>query len=208
MNIQTAMNWRYAVREFAPEKLDDQVVETLLEATRKSASSYGLQPYKVILVNSESVRKDLLPFSFGQQKVFKCSNLVVFAANTDIGDQTVDRYVQQYLKIRGVTYEEVAAYADHMRQALASKSAGEKREWAHQQTYIALGTLLTSAALLEVDSCPMTGFDQQAFDQVLGLSDLGLETTAIVALGYRSENDRSAEMPKVRMDYGDFVIRI
>lgn len=208
MNIHAALDRRYAVREFSSEKLSTQAVETLLDAARKSASSYGLQPYKVIMIESAAVRKDLLPHSFGQQKVLDCSHLVVFAADTSVGDRTVDRYVKQYLNVRGVPYEDISGYADHMKQALAAKSQVEKREWAHQQSYIALGTLLTAAAMLNIDSCPMTGIDQRAYDQVLGLADHGLETSAIVTLGHRSPLDQSAGLAKVRVNYEDFVIRV
>lgn len=201
------MDWRYAVREFSPEKLDRQVVESLLDATRKSASSYGLQPYRVVLVESEAVRRDLFPFSFGQQKVVDCSQLLVFAADSEVGDTTVQRYVNQLLKVRQTSYDEISGYADHMKQALATKSRLEKQQWAHQQAYIALGTLLTVAAAMGIDSCPMTGFDRDGYNQVLGLSEQGLESTAIVALGRRSKNDKSATLPKVRINFEDFVIR-
>ena len=206
MNIHEALDWRYAVREFSPEKLDGQTVETLVDAARKSASSYGLQPYKILIVESKPVRKDLLPSSYGQQKVLDCSHLIVFAAQTDIGDHTVDRYVTQFEKIRSVPAAEISGYVTHMKEALASKSQAEKQAWAHQQAYIALGTLLTAAASMRIDSCPMTGFDHNAYDDVLGLAELGLESSAIVALGYRSARDRSSGLPKVRFDYDDLVI--
>lgn len=208
VDIHTALDWRYAAREFSPEPLDEQIVESLLDAARKSASSYGLQPYRVILVESESVRKDLLPHSFGQQKVLDCSHLVVFAAETLIGDSTVDRYVERHLQARGGTFESISGYADHMKTALASKSDPGKKQWAHQQAYIALGTLLAAAAVMEIDSCPMTGFDASAYDQVLRLEERGLETTAIVALGHRSARDHTAGLAKVRLNYDDFVIRV
>ena len=206
MNIHEALDWRYAVREFSPEKLDAHTVETLVDAARKSASSYGLQPYKILIIGNKSVRKDLLAYSFGQQKVLDCSHLIVFAAQTDIGDHTVDRYVTQFEKIRSVPAAEISGYVTHMKEALASKSQAEKQAWAHQQAYIALGTLLTAAASMRIDSCPMTGFDHNAYDDVLGLAELGLESSAIVALGYRSARDRSSGLPKVRFDYDDLVI--
>lgn len=208
MDIHAALDWRYAVREFSPEKLSHQAVEILVDAARKSASSYGLQPYKLIVIESRAVRSDLLPHSFGQQKVLDCSHLVVLAAETDVGDHTVDRYVQKLMQVRGVSLDDVAGYAGHMKQALASKSSDEKRVWAHQQAYIALGTLLTAAAALKIDGCPMTGFDHRAYDQVLGLTEQGLEASAIVALGHRSPQDKSAEQAKVRFDYGDIVIHM
>lgn len=207
MDIHSALDWRYAVREFSPEKLDTKIVENLLDATRKSASSYGLQPYKVIMIESQDLRRDLLPHSYGQHKVLNCSHLIVFAAETRVGDHTVDRYITQHQKVRDVSYSDVAGYADHMKKALAAKSEAEQTSWAHQQAYIALGTLLAASASMRIDSCPMTGIDARAYDQILGLNDLGLETSAIVALGLRSSRDHSSDLPKVRVDFDDFVIR-
>lgn len=205
MDITKALDWRYAVNEFSQQKLNQDQVSVLLDATRKSASSYGLQPYKLLLVESPSLRERLVPHSFGQQKVLHSSHLVVIAAQSSIGDATVDKYVSQYLKVREVQYSDIAGYAEHMKEALGKKTLQQKREWAHQQAYLALGTLLATAAELRIDSCPMTGFDATAYDEILGLKGLGLETTAIVALGFRSENDTSASLPKVRFDYEDIV---
>ncbi|WP_342630568.1 NAD(P)H-dependent oxidoreductase [Marinobacter alkaliphilus] len=208
MNIHQALDWRYAVRQFSPEKLDNRAVESLLDAARKSASSYGLQPYKILVVESREVRQALLAHSFGQQRVLDSSHLVIFAALTDIGDHTVDRYVDQFVRTRRVPADEIDGYVQHMKGALAAKTSAEKKVWAHQQAYIALGTLLTAAAAMRIDSCPMTGFDHKAYDKVLGLTEFGLESTAIVALGYRSELDSTADLPKVRFDYEEIVMRV
>lgn len=207
MNINDALDWRYAVREFSNKKLEEESVENLINATRKSASSYGLQPYKIILIESESIRRDLLPHSFGQDKILNCSHLIAFAVSTTIGDETVDRYIDKLIKVRGVEYDEISGYAEHMKDILSAMSHSQKREWAHQQAYIALGTLLTAAAALTIDSCPMTGFDHPAYDEVLGLKNMGLETAAIVALGHRSISDQSALLPKVRFEKKEMVIR-
>ena len=208
MNIQDALDWRYAVKEFTPRILPDQKVQALLEATRKSASSYGLQPYKLILIKSRDIREELLPYSLGQEKVLNCSHLVVLAAQTNIGDITVERFIQQFMKTRDVAYSSIEGYSTHMKQALASKSPAAKREWAHQQAYVALGTLLASAAMMNIDSCPMTGFDHKAYDKLLDLGSKGLESSSIVALGYRSPNDTSATLAKVRFDYSDIILEL
>ena len=206
MDIQAALDWRYAVRQFTNETLPKTKIDALLNATRKSASSYGLQPYRLLVIESQDIRAQLLPVSFGQQKVLHCSHLVVFAAHNQVGDHTVDQYVERLLKLRKVTRESVSGYASHMKSALAAKTSAEKREWAHQQAYIALGTLLVAAAVMQIDSCPMTGIEQQAYDEILGLTNKGLETSAIVALGYRSPEDTSAYEEKVRVEYDDFVL--
>lgn len=205
MNLHQALDWRYAVREFGPDTIDDQTLHSLLDATRKSASSYGLQPYKLIVINNPALRDDLVAASYGQEKVRDSSHLIVFAAETDIGDHTVDQYIAQHIRIRGTSYEEIQGYAEHMKQALAVKTLEQAKEWARQQAYIALGTFLTGAAMLAVDACPMTGFVQQQYDQILGLDKQGLTATAIAAIGRRSEDDKSATAPKVRRNFEDFV---
>ena len=207
MAIIDALTWRYAVRQFANQRLEDRQIEALLTATRLSASAYGLQPYHLLLLESADIRQQLLPHSMGQDKVVASSHLLVFAAHTHIGDQTVDRYLDKLATVRQVPLAELAPYADHMKTALAAMSAAEQQEWAHQQAYIALGTLLTSAAALGIDTCPMTGFDRAGYDAVLDLPAQGLTSTAICALGVRHPDDQTARLPKVRFDDHEMVTR-
>jgi len=205
MLLEEAMAWRYAVSKFSDRELPERTLKELLDATRNSASSYGLQPFKVLVIKSREKRLELLPHAFNQLKVADSSHLVVFAAETDIGDATVERYIAQHLKVRGGARSDIEGYGEHMKQALAAKSQTQKQGWAHQQAYIALGTLLTASALLGVDAAPMTGFDHQAFDDALGLSARGLTSSSIVALGYRAEDDDTAALPKVRRDYDEWL---
>lgn len=207
MNLLTALQWRYAVREFSRDIIAEQDMDYLLQATHLSASSYGLQPYKLIVVTDQKVREALVEHAYGQQKVAQSSHLVVLAADTDIGDHTVDRYIHQVIATRGVQQEELQGYADHMKTALAVKSAQEKQAWANEQVYIALGTLLAAAAEKQIDTCPMTGFDPTGFNRVLNLSAQGLTAVAICAVGKRSADDKAANQQKVRMPYSEFVLR-
>ena len=208
MSVIDALQWRYAVRQFADQRLEQHQIEPLLTATRMSASAYGLQPYHLLLLDSGDLRRQLLPHSMGQEKVVASSHLLVFAAHTQIGDHTVDRYIDKLAAIRRVPLSDLAPYADHMKTALAAMSATERLEWAHQQAYIALGTLLTSAAVLGIDTCPMTGFDKAGYDAVLDLPARGLTSTAICALGVRHPDDHTATQPKVRFDDNEMVTRL
>jgi len=208
MNVIEALNWRYAVRQFAPEIIEEQRVQELLTATRLSATSYGLQPFRLITVKDINVRKELFPYAMGQHKVVNCSHLVVIAAQQDIGDGMIDRYIQTVADTRNQSIEELKGLADHMKEVFASMNDRQKREWAHQQAYIALGTLLTSAALMKIDSCPMTGFEKEGFDRVLGLDKLGLESSSICALGVRHAEDGNARIPKVRYGHAQMVMTI
>jgi len=208
MNVIEALNWRYAVRQFSPERIDEKKVRELLTATRLSATSYGLQPYRLIVVNDLDVRRELLKHSMGQDKVLHCSHLVVFAAQTDIGDEMVDQYIRSVAQARHISVNDLQRLADHIKAVFASMNESQKREWAHQQVYIALGTLLTAAAVMKIDSCPMAGFESQGFDRVLGLGEQGLESVVICPLGVRHPEDKSTELAKVRYDHSEMVINI
>lgn len=206
MNIIEALNWRYAVREFSSERIDEQKLQELLNATRLSATSYGLQPYRMIVVDDRAIREQLLPYSYGQQKVVDCSHLIVFAAQTQIGDEMVDRYIQSVAGTRAKSVEELTGLSEHMKSVFAGMSGVQKKEWAHQQVHIALGTLLTAAAILQIDTCPMGGIESTGYDQVLGLGEQGLETSVTCALGVRHLQDSNAHLRKVRYDLSEMVV--
>jgi nitroreductase len=205
MNIINALQWRYAVRQFSEQKVSNEDLTQLLNATRLSASSYGLQPYKVLVIESDTVRQKLLPHSYGQDKIANSSHLVIFAAETNIGDQTVDKYIDKYVQISNKSNQELNNYSEHMKSALSNKTDQQKQQWAHQQCYIALGNLLTCAAIMKIDSCPMTGIDVSGYDRVLGLTEQGLTTSVICPIGYRHHEDQSAHNPKIRFDYNEIV---
>jgi nitroreductase/dihydropteridine reductase len=208
MKLLEALDWRYAVKQFSNEKIAAVELKNLLNATRLSASSYGLQPYNIIVVESSTIRKQLLPFSYGQEKIADSSHLIIFAAHTQVGDVTVDRYIEKHANITNTPYGELDKFSEHMKSALAVKTAEQKQGWAHQQAYIALGNFLTCAAMMKIDSCPMTGFDNAGYDSVLGLFEKGLTTSVICPIGRRHRNDVQALSPKVRFDYDQIVMEI
>jgi len=208
MKLLDALNWRYAVKQFSNEKINAAKLKELLNMVRLSASSYGLQPYNIIVVESEEIKEQLLPFSYGQDKISQSSHLLVFAAQTQIGDATVDRYVNKYVKIANKSHSELSCFSNHVKSALAAKTTDQRLQWSHQQAYIALGNLLTCSAIMKIDSCPMTGFDTAGYDEVLKLKEKGLATTVICPIGYRHQNDVQAHSPKVRFDYDEIVIEI
>ncbi|MFV8781099.1 NAD(P)H-dependent oxidoreductase [Microbulbifer sp. SA54] len=205
MQVLSALQWRYAVRRFSEERLPAGDIETLVDATRLSASAYGLQPYRLIQVDSREVRKSLLPHAMGQDKILHCSHLLVFAAETDLGEHTVDRYMALLGSARALSQEAHAGMSNHMKTVIAGMTPAQRTGWAREQVFIALGTLLTAAASMGIDSCPMTGFASHGFDQVLGLIEQGLTATAVCALGRRHPDDDHAGLAKVRLAASDFA---
>lgn len=208
MNLLEALNWRYAVKFFSDEKISEVELKSLLNATRLSASSFGLQPYTMIVVKSREVRQQLLPFSYGQDKIAYSSHLIIFAVSTQIGDTTVDRYISKYAQIANKSHDELMLFSKHVKSMLATMTPGQKQAWAREQAYIALGHLLTCAALMKIDSCPMTGFDSEGYDNVLRLSEKDLTTTVICPIGRRHPDDTQADKPKIRFDYQDLVMEV
>lgn len=207
MNIISALQWRYSVKRFAPEPVAPALLHQLLEATGLSASAFGLQPYRLLLVESPPLRRRLLACSMGQHKVVEAPHLLVLAADVGPDERLVSRYLARLAEVRGADSAVLSGMADHYLSFLAAQSPGARREWAHQQAYIALGTLLTGAALLGIDSCPMTGIDPAGYDRELGLAEQGLTTTAICTLGYRHPEDAQAGLAKVRLAYDELVRR-
>lgn len=208
MKLLDALNWRYAVKQFSNKKISAAKLKELLNMVRLSASSYGLQPYNIIVVKSEAVREQLLQFSYGQDKIAQSSHLLVFAAQTQIGDEKVNRFIEKYAKICNKDQSELSDFSNHIKSALTANTAEQRQLWAHQQAYIALGNLLTCAAVMKIDSCPMTGIDTVGYDSVLKLKEKALTTTVICPIGYRHHNDIQALSPKVRFDYDEIVLEI
>ena len=206
MDLLHALNWRYAVREFSPRNLSPKTLNTLLEATRLAPSAYGLQPYRLIVIGNPHQRTPLLPYSMGQNKVVESSHLVVFASHTDINEAFIDNHIADLSAQRSIPLERQQQLFDQYTKLLITQQSPEERQrWAVEQTYLALGTFLASAAMMNIDCCPMTGFESEGYDKVLGLTEQGLTATALCALGERHPNDSHAHLPKVRRDLNDLI---
>ncbi|MBU3005320.1 NAD(P)H-dependent oxidoreductase [Paraglaciecola arctica] len=208
MSVIDALTWRYAVREFSNKEIPAQDIHELADATRLTASSYGLQPYKLVVVESREMREALLPHAMGQTKVLDSSHLFILASNNEIDDHFIEQYFAMTARVRGVDPQSVAGFKQHVKDVILGMPKGGRKQWADQQAFIALGNLLTVAALKGIDACPMGGFDAEGFDEVLGLKDKGLRSCVICALGYRSEYDSSAQAKKIRVDFDNFMLRV
>jgi nitroreductase len=201
------LNWRYATKKFDPAKkipaADWAVLEQALVLT---ASSYGLQPWKFIVVTDPALKARLRPASWNQAQVEDCSHHVVFTVKEDISEVDVDRFIARIAEVRGVTPESLAAYKGYMVGDLVNGPRHAIiKEWAARQAYIAMGNLLTSAAILGIDACPFEGIEPAKYDEILGLKGTGYATVAACPVGYRSADDKYASAPKVRFDAKDVV---
>lgn len=205
-----ALEWRYAVKAFDPSRqISPAQWEALEKALLLSPSSYGLQPYRFIDVKDPAVRKKLTPVSWNQAQVETASHFVVFAARTDLTEEMVDRFISLTAEKRGIPPESLAAYRRMMVQDLVKGPRhAVVADWAARQVYIALGNLMTSAALLGVDTCPMEGINPDAYDEILGLKGSGFKTVCACALGTRSAEDKYQFAKKVRFGREELVQEI
>jgi len=203
------LNWRMATKNFDPDrKILESDFELLLEALRLTASSYGLQPWKFVVVKNPEVRAKLLPASYGQKQVVDASHLVVLCAKKSLGQVDVNEYILQIAKTRGLKPEELDSFKDLLNTFIGSKDQTALKIWAVKQVYIALGNLLTTCAITKIDACPMEGFDTSSYDQILGLEKLGLTSVVACPLGYRLENAPEIKNKKVRFDTNQLVVEI
>ena len=202
-----ALQWRYATKTFdSNRKIPAATWATLQEALVLSASSFGLQPYQFIVVKDPTTRARLMPHAWKQRQVVEASHFVVFAARTDMTEAQIDRLLARLVEVRGGSRESLAGYRQLMTGSLLGGKADFRiPQWAARQAYIALGNLLTCAAMLGVDTCPIEGFAPAEFDKVLGLTAQGYTAVVCCALGYRSADDKYATMPKVRLPKAELV---
>ena len=202
------LNWRYATKQFdVTRKISPEDWATLEEALVLSPSSYGLQPWTFLVIDDPAVRAQLLLASYGQPQVVDASHLVVFATKANLNERDVDAHIQRTAEVRGTSAESLSGLRSTlMRSIVQSLSDADRRAWGVNQTFIALGNLVTSAALLGIDAAPMGGFEKSRYDDILGLKERGLTASVIAALGYRATGDKYATTPKVRFPI-DQVIR-
>ena len=194
------LNWRYATKQFDPNrKISAQDWATIEDALLLTPSSGGLQPWKFIVITDPAVRAKLLPASYGQPQITNASHLVVFAGKKNFSEADVDAFISRVAVARGVSVESLAPFRDMLVGGIVRAMDEPARDaWARNQAYIALGNLLTSAALLGIDACPMEGFDRAQYDEILGLKAQGYASAVIATVGYRAATDQNASEPKVR----------
>jgi nitroreductase len=199
-DLSVALRWRYATKSFdAGRRIPAEIWAALQDALVQSPSSYGLQPWKFLVIKDGELRRTLRPHSWDQSQITDCSHLVVFLARRTIDPADLDRLIGATAAARGLAAEQLAPYREMMRKDLIDgPRSGSIDRWASNQVYIALGTFLTAAALLAVDTCPIEGFSPADYDRILGLESSPYRSCVVCAAGYRHPEDRYATLAKVR----------
>ncbi|WP_299261268.1 NAD(P)H-dependent oxidoreductase [uncultured Aquimarina sp.] len=199
MELLKNLEWRYATKKFNPNKrISESDLEKIKQAISLSASSYGLQAYKVLIIEDPEIRKQLLPKSWGQSQIVDASQLIVFCNYLNVNDKVIDDYLKLKGAIQDLSSDDLKGYGDFMKSKITKFSDEAVKSWTTKQTYIGLGNLLVACAELKIDACPMEGFESEAYNDILDLSEKGLSAAVIATIGYRSEEDLAQHNKKVR----------
>ncbi|MBT8281441.1 MAG: NAD(P)H-dependent oxidoreductase [Muriicola sp.] len=194
-----SLEWRYATKKFDSDRsVSDTDLNLLLDATQLSASSFGLQPYHVFIITDPEIRSSLKEVSWGQSQITEASHLFVFANIRNFGPELIDSYLKEVSDVREIPKEGLKAYGEFMKSKLVDLPEEVKENWTAKQTYLAMGNLLSAASTMQIDACPIEGFEAEAYDKILNLQEKDLTTSVVVAVGYRSEEDETQHLKKVR----------
>lgn len=208
MELLRNLKWRYAVKKYSDELVSEDKIDQIIEAINLSASSCGIQPYRLFVITNPELRQRLVVGSFNTQ-IEASSHLLVFAAKNKITIDYITGYVTMMEQQRNLDNGTLNELRDMLIAYFSTQTPEQNAIWSDKQAYIGLGTALIAAAELKVDATPMEGFDPNVFDEVLGLTEKGLHASVIISLGYRdTANDYLASMPKVRLPINEFSSRI
>lgn len=209
MDIIERLNWRYATKKFdAKRRLSEAKIDILKQAFNLTATSYGLQTLKLILIEDKDKREGLVAHAFGQRQVADASHLMVLCVQDDINSKDVEAHFDNVAEIRATPESILEPFRDQLTETINSMDIPSKRSWATNQAYIALGNLMTVCAVEGIDSCPMEGFDKAALDAYLDLKALRLKSVLLLPVGYRAADDMFADFKKVRKAISETVIEI
>ena len=193
------LNWRYATKKFdSTQKINQQDLETILEALRLVPTSYGLQPLKYLIIENRELRTALKEASWNQSQVTDASHLLVICCHIDTTNEDIDNNILLTSETRKIEHKKLTGYGDFVKRTISQLTLAEKTQWNEKQAYIALGVLMHTLAALRIDSTPMEGFDNEKYDTILNLTQQGLKSVLVCPIGYRSEEDNTQHLKKVR----------
>jgi len=209
MNIIDSLKWRYAVKKFDTNKeLSEIQIETLKEAFNLTATSYGLQPLKLVIIKNKKIQEKLVPFSWNQQQILQASHLLIICIKDHYTTKEVENYFNLVQKIRNTPDEVINPFKKFLTAEIAKKTQEELYVSNKNQAYIALGNLLTVCASQEIDSCPMEGFTPGKYDEILDLKKDNLKSVLVLPVGFRASDDYMKDLTKVRKNISDSIIEI
>ncbi|CAM1374057.1 NAD(P)H-dependent oxidoreductase [Tenacibaculum xiamenense] len=203
------LKWRYAVKKFDSNKIiSDEKINILKEAFNLTATSYGLQPYKLVVLSNKELQQQLVEHSWNQQQVAQASHVFIITVPKEITSEDVEDYFKLVKEIRNTPDDIIKPFKEMLSNSISSKSPEELFQWMKNQAYLALGNLMTVAANEKIDTCPMEGFIPSKYDEVLGLDKLNLKSVLVLPIGIRAEDCFMKDLEKVRKKTEDIVIEL
>ncbi len=209
MNIIESLEWRYAAKKFDDKKtLTEEQIHTLKTAFNLTATSYGLQPVKLVVLKNKKIQQQLVAHSWNQQQVAQASHVLIICTQDNINEEDIEKYFDLVKYTRNTPDEILTPFKDYLKTDISNKSESQLALWMKNQAYIALGNLLTVAAIEKIDSCPMEGFNPEKYDEVLDLKKYNLKSALVLPVGFRAEDDYMKDLKKVRKNIIDVVLEI
>ncbi|WP_417890052.1 NAD(P)H-dependent oxidoreductase [Xanthomarina gelatinilytica] len=209
MDIIHQLQWRYATKSFNKTKyISQEKLDVLYQAFNLTATSYGLQPIKLVVLHNKELQADLVQHSMNQKQIAQASHVLVFCIETNIDEAFVTEYFNRVHAIRNTSKSILKPFQDFLISDFENKTLLKIEAWATNQAYLAMGNLLTVCALEGIDSCPMEGFDSNAYDDILGLKKQGLKSVLLLPIGYRADDDMFADFKKVRKSITESIIEL
>ena len=203
------LEWRYAVKKFDEQKfLEKAQITTLKKAFNLTATSYGLQPIKLLIIRNKEIQQQLVKYSWNQQQVVQASHLLVICVNTKLDESDVENYFKRVKEIRDTSEEILRPYRNYLKTMISNKTAEELLSWGKNQAYLALGNLLTVCSNESIDSCPMEGFIPEEYDEILKLKEKNLTSVLVLPVGIRADEDSMMHEKKVRKKMSDVILEV
>ncbi|PKA84476.1 nitroreductase [Ulvibacter sp. MAR_2010_11] len=203
------LQWRYATKKFDPSKiLSEEKLNILKESFNLTATSYGLQPLKMVVIGNPKIKEQLVPLTMKQRQVMDASHVLVFCIESEINDKFIKKYFNKVEKTRNTPRAILKPYETFLVNDFSEKSEATIDNWMEKQAYLAMGNLLTVCALEGIDACPIEGFEPEKYDTLLKLKEKGLQSVLVMPVGYRAEDDMFADFKKVRRGIDEVVIEI
>ncbi|WP_434036707.1 NAD(P)H-dependent oxidoreductase [Formosa sp. 4Alg 33] len=209
MDIIKQLQWRYATKKFDNNRIiEDSKLQVLLDAFNLTATSYGLQPIKLVVIKNKALQRELVEASMNQEQIAQASHVLVFCIETTINNVFVENYFKRVQSIRNTPEAVLKPFKNFLISDFENKEQLQIENWATKQAYLALGNMLTVCAVQHIDSCPMEGFTPTKYDDILELTQKGLKSVLVLPIGYRAEDDIFSDMKKVRKPAADSIIHL
>tara|TARA_R110002073_G_scaffold53721_2_gene138369 strand:- start:22 stop:654 length:633 start_codon:yes stop_codon:yes gene_type:complete len=209
MSIIKNLEWRYATKKFdATKLLSDLQINTLKKAFNLTATSYGLQPIKMVVVHNKKLQQELVKYSWNQQQIAQASHVLVLCIQKNMSNEDIESYFSLVKKIRNTPDKILNPFKEYLKNDMDTKSEVDLHSWMKNQAYIALGNLMTVAASENIDSCPMEGFIPKKYDALLNLDKHNLKSVLVLPVGFRAEDDFMKDLKKVRKHTSEVIIEI